>query len=237
MIPVGLLFRALWFAILLITYYESGDLLLIASIERQTPLSIIIGSLPGYWCVSDYLLICLFWAYLSHSYSPTARRISKIRAIYILINVLIYGTWIVLMGLITYCSCTIEAHRAEVIFAIFLNVIMAITFALLGPETYRRMKTYLAWQSSIKMKLLLQKVGFLSVICGIAFIVRAVMFTLLYYLWQDEVSAFAANCVYLMASECLPEMVILVVIGKRSGRKLEPNTETSSERSHLISPN
>jgi hypothetical protein len=34
---------------------------LIAPLEDQTSLSIVIGSLPGYWAFSNYFLVCLFW--------------------------------------------------------------------------------------------------------------------------------------------------------------------------------
>jgi len=231
MIPVGLLLRALWFGIIIYRYYDTGTLLLVAPLHQQTAISIVVGSLPGYWSISDYLLVCLFWAYLSQGgYSQTSRAIANIRQTYIGINVVVYSIWIALMGLIIYCPCSLKAHSIEALYATVLNFSMGILFGGLGHRTYGSMKKNMTLHASSKEKLLLQRVGFLTTICCVSFILRAAVLSLSFFVWKTASSIFSATCVYLILLEALPEMVILIVMGMRSkaGKNLGKNLNEST---------
>eukprot|EP01111_Echinosteliopsis_oligospora_P009017 TRINITY_DN2562_c0_g1_i2.p1 TRINITY_DN2562_c0_g1~~TRINITY_DN2562_c0_g1_i2.p1 ORF type:complete len:240 (-),score=21.48 TRINITY_DN2562_c0_g1_i2:268-987(-) len=137
MIPGGLLLRALWFTVLVYEYRRNKKILLIAPLPDQTVLSIIIGSLPGYWSFSNYTLVCLFWFYLFNgAYSQTESAYSTIKKVFASINIFVYGVWITLMGLVIGCTCRDTAHSSEAGFVSALNFVIGVVFAFFLVKLY-----------------------------------------------------------------------------------------------------
>jgi len=237
MIPVGLLVRAAWFAILLERYYTDDHLLLlIAPLPEQTASSIVVGSLPGYWSISDYLLVCLFWVYLSQSsgYAQTSRAIHKIRNIYLAVNITMYSVWIALMVLIVICDCSSLAHTIEASFATALNLVMGIMFSVTGPRLYAKMRSSFNSHNP-KQTLMQRRVGLLSIVCCVSFFLRSLVLGLSFFVFTTSISIFVATCCYLLLLESIPEMLILVVMGTKNKRDPGLSSDIPNEKTPIIS--
>eukprot|EP00026_Physarum_polycephalum_P019416 Phypoly_transcript_21415.p1 GENE.Phypoly_transcript_21415~~Phypoly_transcript_21415.p1 ORF type:complete len:175 (+),score=7.34 Phypoly_transcript_21415:69-527(+) len=138
------------------------------------------------------------------------------------------------MALIFSCQCTLLAHTIEAGYAAGVNLLMAFLFAFVGPRMFSRMKRAFALQNNPKERILMRRVGILSVVCCVSFFLRGLVLLLAFWIFTTPASAFIVTCCYLLFLEMLPELAILFVLGKRTKPKKDIESAKPGEKSPLL---
>jgi len=136
-VPVGLLWRTVYFIVVLIYYYKTNTNYLLKNFKDQAVV-FLFGRLPVYWNFSEYLLVLLIWEFhLSRSSGDTiaGKWMQHLKIAYAVVNVFIYT--VVLIPVL--CPKT-ELFTFEGYFASAMCILMSLLFCVVGTRMYKKMK-------------------------------------------------------------------------------------------------
>lgn len=197
--------------------------LLESFVEQVNPLIIAFGALPGYFFFSAYILLVLFWAILYYrSRDQNTTFIKRVQRGYLIVNVFVYIILIVFLVLIFVFSTPIIVtiiHPLEALYSGILSLLAALVFCIYGRRVYRELGRLPI--ISQRRALMTRKIGFLTLVCTIAFGLRSIItFASLVMLWTplkgnaDLLFSVITRLLLFLGCELIPTYVLIALLKK-----------------------
>jgi hypothetical protein len=202
---------------------------------------IISGGLRGYVFLSIYSLLVIFWIIV---YSMAHRRSSDlivlVKRVAVVLNLVMYTIWIILIILILRYNET--AHIVEACYAATLDFLAFLAFVVVGFRLHFQLRsTAVVSESSMRIA---RKVGVLTVICSIDFLLRSIFLFLLIFVIDSNLGKLITTFLYNLICETLPTILILIIFSSdtqlNSSQRMSSSdyetVEYSYEESLIVNP-
>jgi len=203
----------------------------------QSPLDVLISSLPVYLFFTTYMQICLLWYYLPKMKSHGVHSRTKgLVVISVLINLFVYLCWISFI-VAFFLTAKKIVHTIETIFSTVLSVSAGMASLFFGVRLYIRLQNSLSHEK----KTITRKILATTVICTFVFLFRAVLIALTYFFFSAQIQIVIFNLIWWALIEIIPVLAITIVmnsgkpvskVAKVKGKKI--NSHTGHESSPLI---
>jgi len=221
---------------LTIHLHLNGDKFFIEPFAEQTPITMILDSLPGYIFISTYILLGLFWYTLySKAFQTSIIIVKHMRRIYGLINLALYTIWIFLYIMLSFSQWTSQVHMAEATFTTTITLIVAGIFLVGGSKLYFMVK-----KNSIVSQerwRIARKVAVLTVLCTVVFLIRGVLIFGSFYFIKDPLPTLLLKVGSLVFLEIIPSLSIMIIVKPSTKSRYSsssPSSPTSSSSAEKV---
>jgi len=197
-----------------------ADYYFVIPVGEQTPITMILDSLPGYFFISTYILLGLFWFSLySKSFQTSMAIVKYTQIVYGIVNLILYTVWCALYVLLWFPQWTLSVHKAEAIYTTVISLLVAFIFSIGGTKFHSMVRKHAVvfperWRIA-------RKVAILTVICTIVFVIRASIIVSSIYYFKDQLPSFIIRICYLTFLEIIPSVSIMAILVKPSPNQLE----------------
>lgn len=226
MITVCLILRS---SDLTINFIVSGYEIIIRPPAHQSAWWFVSASLPVYMFFTTYVLVCLFWIYLyKDAYAYTTSIMRQIKIVYLCINIVVYGFWVsIVVGLFeAQPEYHFRIHAVETGFAASISFIAGTLFLVYGSKLYTRLKSlpaksdpkkrlskrYKTGKGPSTKKRTIRRVGHLTVICTLVFLIRGCLILFSFFLFRTAFQMLVDNIMWYTMIEFVPSMSILILM-------------------------
>jgi len=191
--------------------YLSSDM------SKNSTVSILLGSIPGYLFFSTFLVLSLFWVLLYHrSYDKDTFFVRKIHIVYLVINGLVYTVWLTLLLLML---CVPDATFMRVVHSMLITWAVTVSFAVSVSFLVYAIRVHLSLrQLNIANNDRLQyatKIGFLMLLFTVVFALRGLFIFLVLYVFHGPIASLVSKLIFQVLLELIPIIVALFVLGAR----------------------
>jgi hypothetical protein len=179
---------------------------------QQTFLEIFSSGFGGYLFISIYTLLIVFWVLLySMAHSKSERIIPVMLRLTVILNAIIFTIWFLLLFLMFFLSSlTTTLHKIELIYAATLNALCCFGFVIAGGRLHYQLRAQsVVSTSSLKIA---RKVGFLTILCGIVFIIRSVILFMDLIAYNSIIFTLVSTAIFLTFCEAFPTAIVLIII-------------------------
>jgi len=217
LLPWGLLSRCID---MIINY--GGDYLYRDMIQ-QTPLSMVLVSVPSYLFFSTFLILSLFWILLYYrSYGEDTMFVRKFHLVYLCINLCIYGVAGVLAVMSFIYPAALVIRWIESAWGSIVSLSVSLAFWVYGARVYASLSR-LSIVSDDRLRYS-RKIGGLTILCTAVFAFRGLFIFLFIFVIHTPKATLILRVVFLVLLELIPVVIILVVMGQKSKHKFDDYT-------------